>query len=125
MIRLAVNGTLMRGLELNKNLLDIGAEFICEAKTKNCYRLYTINDVHPAMYKVNDDSGNTISLEIWELTGDGLISILSNEPPGLCIGKIELEDSSTILGVLGEGYLNENQQEITQFGGWKEYINQG
>lgn len=25
-----------------------------------------------------------------------------NEPPGLCIGKVRLEDGSTVLGVLGE-----------------------
>ena len=31
-VLLAVNGTLMRGLELEKNLLDVGAVFRYEAK---------------------------------------------------------------------------------------------
>ena len=37
-VLLAVNGTLMRGLELEKNLLDVGAVFRYEAKTRRCYR---------------------------------------------------------------------------------------
>jgi hypothetical protein len=38
-IPLAVNGTLMRGLALNGNLLAVGATFVREAKTKPAYRL--------------------------------------------------------------------------------------
>jgi hypothetical protein len=36
-----------------------------------------------------------------------------NEPPGLCIGKVRLEDGSIILGVLGEPALVEGHREIT------------
>ncbi len=36
---LAVNGTLMRGLELNPNMLAAGAEFIREDRTVPVYRL--------------------------------------------------------------------------------------
>ena len=122
MIQLAVNGTLMRGLELNKNLLEVGARFIREAKTKKCYKLFSINDIHPAMYREANGGGNEISLEIWELDGDGLASVLINEPPGLCVGKVQLDDGTTVLGVLGEPQIFKDQKEITSFGGWKEYI---
>ena len=122
MIRFAVNGTLMRGLELNKHLLDVGATFICEAKTKDCYKLFSINDIHPAMYREDNGGGNKISLEIWELNGDGLASVLLNEPSGLCVGKVQLDDGTTVLGVLGEPHIFNNQKEITSFGGWKEYL---
>ncbi len=122
MIQLAVNGTLMRGLELNKNLLEVGAKFIREAKTKKCYKLFSINDIHPAMYREDDGGGSEISLEIWELDGDGLASVLINEPPGLCVGKVQLDDGTTVLGVLGEQHIFKDQKEITRFGGWKEYI---
>ncbi len=123
MIQLAINGTLMRGLELNQNLIDVDAEFIREDKTQNCYRLFSINDIYPAMFKDTSLNGNNISLEIWELDGDALTLILKNEPPGLCMGKVELADGSTVLGVLGETYIFSNQKEITGFGGWKEYLN--
>ena len=42
---LAVNGTLMRGLELNPNLLAVGATFVREDQTDACYRLWSIDDL--------------------------------------------------------------------------------
>ena len=120
-IHLAVNGTLMRGLELNDNLLTIGATFVREAKTAPIYRLFSINDIHPAMMRVNS-RGSEITLEIWAVPLVGLASILLHEPPGLCIGKVRLEDGSEILGVLGESICCESGQEITQYGGWRNYI---
>ncbi|MGL5250588.1 MAG: allophanate hydrolase-related protein, partial [Enterovibrio sp.] len=46
-VLLAVNGTLMRGLELNPNMLEVGAEFVEESSTSPDYRCWTINDRHP------------------------------------------------------------------------------
>ena len=122
MIELAVNGTLMRGLALNKNLVAVGARFVREAKTKNEYRLFSIDDIHPAMYRDSHGDGNEISVEVWEMDGDGLASVLLHEPPGLCVGKVELNDGTTLLGVLGEHSIFRNQKEITRFGGWREYL---
>ena len=51
---LAVNGTLMRGLELNPNLTNVGGKFIREEKTDKHYRLWSINDVHPAMIRTTE-----------------------------------------------------------------------
>ncbi|MEM7127247.1 MAG: glutamyl-tRNA amidotransferase [Chloroflexota bacterium] len=120
-IHLAVNGTLMRGLALNKNLLDVGAQFVREAKTAPIYRLWTINDVHPAMIR-NAKGGAEISLEIWALSAEAIATVLMQEPPGLCVGRLSLSDSREVLGVLGEPFLCEDQLEITQFGGWREYM---
>jgi hypothetical protein len=61
-VLLAVNGTLMRGLELNGNLLAAGARFVREAKTVPEYRLYSIGDVHPAMLRV-PTGGASVALE--------------------------------------------------------------
>ncbi len=120
MIELAVNGTLMRGLELNPNLINAGAQFIREDQTAPCYELWTINDIHPAMQRVSD-GGSSIALEVWNVPPDGLASILASEPPGLCIGKVELVDGSRVLGVLGEAILCEGRQNITASGGWRAY----
>jgi hypothetical protein len=120
-VLLGVNGTLMRGLELNSNLLDVGAIFASEAKTQQCYRLWSINDQYPAMQKVNSE-GNSISLEVWEVPVEGLAQLLLNEPSGLCIGKIDLANGDSILGVLGESICCDLGMEITHWGGWREYI---
>ena len=91
-VLLAVNGTLMRGLELNPNLLAVGATFVRETATEPAYRLWTINDRHPAMVRVK--------------TGGVSVAV---------------EDGAEVLGVLGEPILCEGQKEITSFGGWRAY----
>jgi len=120
-VLLAVNGTLMRGLELNGNLLAAGARFLREASTVAEYRLWSIGDRHPAMLRVRED-GAAIALEVWSVPAAGLASILMNEPPGLCIGRVRLADGDEPLGVLGEPILCEGQREITKFGGWRAYV---
>lgn len=120
-ISIAVNGTLMRGLELNKNLLEVGATFVREATTEPTYRLYSIDDIHPAMMRVNK-GGKAIAVEVWAVPPAGLAKILLQEPPGLCIGKVWLLDGSEVLGVVGESICCEKGKEITQYGGWRNYI---
>ncbi len=120
-VLLAVNGTLMRGLKLSANMAAAGATFIREATTEPVYRLWTINDDHPAMIRVTDGSGVSVAVEVWAVPAAGLAGILLAEPPGLSIGKVRLDDGSTVLGVIGEPALVAGQQEITRFGGWRAY----
>ncbi len=119
-IYLAVNGTLMRGLELNENLLKAGAQFIEETKTAPIYRLWSINDRHPAMIRVAE-GGKAIAVEIWAVSPAGISNILLQEPPGLCVGKIILANNEVVIGVLGEPFLCEHQKEITAWEGWRAY----
>ena len=121
-VLLAVNGTLMRGLKLNPNMHAAAAAFIREATTEPVYRLWTINDDHPAMIRVTDGTGVSVAVEIWSVPPAGLASILQREPPGLTIGKVRLDDGSIVLGVIGEPALVEGQREITKHGGWRAYI---
>lgn len=117
---LAVNGTLMRGLELNPNMLAAGAEFVREDATVPAYRLYSINDRHPGMVRVAY-GGVSVAVEVWAVPAEGLASILLKEPPGLCIGKVSLLSGAETLGVVAEPILCEGQREITEFGGWRAY----
>ncbi|MGL4858438.1 MAG: allophanate hydrolase-related protein [Enterobacteriaceae bacterium] len=120
-ILLAVNGTLMRGLELNPNLLNVGAEFVQEAQTAPCYRIWSIDDRHPAMIRTPGEGGS-VALEIWRVPAEGVAQILLNEPAGLSIGKVLLSDQQEVLGVLGEPFLCANRREITALGGWRDYL---
>jgi len=120
-VLLAVNGTLMRGLELNPNLLAASATFVRETKTAPVYRLWSIADRHPAMMRVAT-GGVAVTVEVWAVPPAGLASILLKEPPGLSIGKATLADGEEVLGVLGEPILCEGHREITSFGGWREYL---
>jgi hypothetical protein len=111
----------MLGLELNNNLLAVGATFVREATTEPTYRLWSIDDRYPAMLRVRE-GGSAIAVEVWSVPVAGLATILLQEPPGLCIGKVHLSDGEVVLGVLGEPILCENRHEITQWGGWRAYI---
>lgn len=120
-LKLAVNGTLMRGLALCPNLLNVGATFEREARTEAAYRLWSIDDRYPAMIKVKA-GGRAIAVEVWRVPLAGLGIVLSQEPPGLAIGKVTLEDGESVLGVIGEPLTVEGQPEITPFGGWRAYL---
>jgi gamma-glutamylcyclotransferase (GGCT)/AIG2-like uncharacterized protein YtfP len=120
-VKLAVNGTLMRGLELNRNMIDAGATFVREAATVPAYKLWSIDDRHPAMIRVAS-GGVSVAVEVWAVSPDGLAKIMVQEPPGLCIGKVKLADGEEVLGVLGEPLLCRRQREITRHGGWRAYI---
>ncbi len=119
--QLAVNGTLMRGLALNDNLVDAGATFVRDDATAPCYRLWSIDDRHPAMIRTTDGVGTSVLLEIWDIPLIGLATVLAKEPPGLAIGKVLLADATEVLGVVGEPFLVANQRDITEFTGWRPY----
>lgn len=119
-IHLAVNGTLMRGLELNPNMLAVGAQFVREDKTLPAYRLYSIGDRHPGMVRVAS-GGVSVAVEVWAVPPDGLARILLKEPPGLSIGKVQLASGVEVLGVLAEPILCDGQLDISAHGGWRAY----
>jgi hypothetical protein len=121
LVNLAVNGTLMRGFRLNQNLLDVKAVFIRETSTSPHYRLWSIDDEYPAMIR-DENPGGQIEVEIWKLSQSAMVTILQKEPPGLCIGQIELEGSDSVFGVLGEPYIVIGQKEITAWKGWRNYL---
>lgn len=123
-VKLAVNGTLMRGLPLEKNLLDAGAFFLREAATAPCYRLWSINDNNPAMLRVDpaDPQAVSVAVEVWQVPAARLASILMKEPEGLSVGKVTLSDGEVVLGVIGEPELVRGQKEISSYGGWRSYI---
>jgi len=121
-VLLAVNGTLMRGLKLNPNLVAAKATFVREASTEPVYRLWSVRDDHPAMVRVTDGSGAAVNVEVWAVPLEGLAGLVENEPPGLAIGKARLGDGSIVLCVLGESALVQGQREITEYGGWRAYV---
>ncbi|GAB7129465.1 glutamyl-tRNA amidotransferase [Silvimonas sp. JCM 19000] len=120
---LAVNGTLMRGLKLNPNMLNVGGRFVREDHTDEHYRIWSVNDDHPGMMRVTE-GGTAVALEVWELPMASFAALLLSEPAGLCIGKLQLRNGQEMLGVLAEPWRIEGQLEITRFGGWRAYMDQ-
>jgi gamma-glutamylcyclotransferase (GGCT)/AIG2-like uncharacterized protein YtfP len=120
---LFVNGTLMRGLKLHPNMGN--SQFLGEFRTTPHYRVHSIGDVHPGMYRLeNSEAGGAgivgelylVEEEIWK-------AIEAGEPPNLYRGLIELEDGRTVYGILYPRELAEGKHpDITEFGGWRAYM---
>ena len=79
-VELFVNGTLMKGLKLHKNL--DGAEFLGAFTTKPMYRLYSINDIHPGMFKVSE-GGVAVRGEMYRMSDEIWRHVEEGEPPNL------------------------------------------
>ncbi|MFD4956223.1 gamma-glutamylcyclotransferase [Streptomyces sp. NPDC058451] len=121
---LFVNGTLMRGLALHPNLA--GAEFLGEARTVPRYRLHSIGDVHPGMYRLapEEDGAHGVSVagEVYRVPADVLRRVEAGEPPGLHRGPVELTDGRTLDGILYPRELAEGRHlDISAYGDWRAY----
>jgi gamma-glutamylcyclotransferase (GGCT)/AIG2-like uncharacterized protein YtfP len=116
---LFVNGTLMRGLALHKNL--DGAEFLEEARTAPVYRIYSIGDVHPGMFEVAS-GGVSVPGEIYRVPDEVWQRVEAGEPPGLYRGPVKLDDGRVVPGILFPREMAEGRhRDISEFGGWRGY----
>jgi gamma-glutamylcyclotransferase (GGCT)/AIG2-like uncharacterized protein YtfP len=116
---LFVNGTLMRGQPLHMNLED--AKFLGEARTAPRYRLYSIADRHPGMFEA-PDSGISVHGELYEVSAQVWRRIAAGEPPNLYKGPVELQDGTTVDGILYPRELAQGQhRDISTFADWREY----
>jgi gamma-glutamylcyclotransferase (GGCT)/AIG2-like uncharacterized protein YtfP len=119
-VELFVNGTLMRGLTLHRNL--DGAEFLEACQTAPRYRVYSIGDVHPGMFEVDSD-GVSVAGELYRVPDDVLQAVEAGEPPGLYRGPVHLADGRIVDGILFPRALAEGRHtDISAFGGWRAYI---
>jgi gamma-glutamylcyclotransferase (GGCT)/AIG2-like uncharacterized protein YtfP len=118
-VDLFVNGTLMRGEELHGNLER--ARFVREARTAPRYRLYSIGDVHPGMLPADED-GVSLAGELYRLDLEHLEQLIADEPPGLGVGVVELQDGERTLGIFWVApELAAGASDISRFGGWRDY----
>lgn len=119
-IELFVNGTLMRGLALSPNL--DGAEFLSETRTAARYRIYSIGDVHPGMFEV-DQGGVEVSGELYRIPVDVLRRLEEGEPPNLYRGRVQLVDGRVTDGILYPRDLAEQHgRDISSYGDWRTYM---
>jgi gamma-glutamylaminecyclotransferase len=117
---LFVNGTLMKGLKLHNNL--DGAEFLGAFTTKPIYRLYSINDIHPGMFKVSE-GGVAVPGEMYRMSDEIWRRVEEGEPPNLYCGPVELDNGQIVNGILFPQDIAEaNHKDISEFGDWRQYI---
>jgi gamma-glutamylcyclotransferase (GGCT)/AIG2-like uncharacterized protein YtfP len=123
LFELFVNGTLMSGLALHANLQ--GATYLGTTATAPCYRLYSINDVHPGMYRLNDGEpgGISVSGELYIISHQHWLKVAAGEPPNLYRGRVLLQDGREVWGILYPRELAAiNGHDISLYGDWRSYM---
>lgn len=123
-ILLAVVGAHLRGQPLNYQLTSRGAQYVRTTKTAACYRLFALPYTQPAkpgLVRAPGFDGPGIEVEVWRLTEPAFGNFMTDVPPPMVIGSVELEDGSIVKSFLCESYSIEGGEEATSFGGWLAY----
>lgn len=124
MVEVAVCGAHMNGLPLNSQLTQLGGIFVKQTKTAPYYRLFKLNGftpTRPGLLRVVE-GGAAIDLEIWRLPLIHYGAFVSGVPAPLGFGTLILEDGSNVQGFICEAYATGDATDISELGGWREYL---
>ncbi len=119
----AVCGLHMKGFALNRQLTDLGAEYVKTVNTAPVYKLYSLPTFpeKPGMVKV-ENGGTGIEVEVWSLSYEALGNFLTMIPSPLGLGQITLEDETTVTGFICEPYILGHAYDISFHKGWRYYL---
>lgn len=123
---LAVVGAHLAGMPLHSEVINARGKLKAATKTAKSYRLFRLNQTppKPALVRVseNDPSASQIEIEVYEVPLSQVGAFLSGIPHPLGLGKIQCSDETWVTGFIAEPVAVEGAEEITQFGGWRKYL---
>lgn len=118
-----VCGAHMSGLPLNHQLTDLGGRFLKQAKTSNCYNLYSLAGGppdRPGLVRAN--RGRHIAVEIWAIPKSAFGTFIAQVPAPLGIGTVTLDDGAEVKGFICENIGLKGATDITHFEGWRKFV---
>ncbi|UYI48033.1 allophanate hydrolase [Vibrio natriegens] len=123
-VDLLVCGAHMQGLPLNHQLTDVGAILKAKGETAKSYRMYALAGGPPARPGLvrDEDNGQAIEIEVWSFPKSALGTLLCQIPHPLGLGKVELSDGNWVTGFICEAIGIEGAEDITELGGWRNYL---
>ncbi|SCB58678.1 allophanate hydrolase [Rhizobium aethiopicum] len=124
-VPIVVVGAHLTDMPLNHELTRAGGYMLKAARTEGSYRLFALNGTippKPGLVRDPDFSGNGVEVEVWALPPAAFAHFVQNIPAPLGVGKITLSDGTCVTGFLCEGHAVSGGREITEFGGWRNYI---
>jgi allophanate hydrolase len=122
---MAVVGAHLTGQPLNWQLTQRGGRLVRTCRTHPDYKLYALANTtppKPGLVRVPGFEGPGIEVEVWALPADSVGSFVDGIPQPLGIGKLMLEDGTQVMGFVVEPEAINSAQEITQLGGWRNYL---
>lgn len=125
-IDVLVCGAHLSGLPLNHQLTSRGATLVAETHTADAYRMYALAGgppFRPGLIR-DEESGTWLPVEVWRVPADQFGSFVAGIPAPLGIGQVELESGDWVCGFICEPVGLEGATEITELGGWRNYMAQ-
>ena len=125
LIPIVVVGAHLTGMPLNHELTGPGGRLLKTCKTAGDYRLFVLPNTSPAKPGLICEpgfAGPGLAVEVWALPPDAFGRFVQKIPAPLGIGKIKLDDGSSVSGFLSEAHAIKSAEEITHLGGWRDYI---
>ncbi len=132
-VRIAVVGAHLTGMPLNFQLTGRGARLVSAVQSAAAYRLYALANTQPpkpGLARValgdkgnNGDAGGTaIAMELWDMPLLRFGEFVAEIPAPLGIGSVELASGDWVKGFICEPWGIEGAKDVSQFGGWKNYL---
>ncbi len=127
-VEVVVCGAHMSGLGLNWQLTDRGGELVGVRETAALYRMFLVPEggglpERPALVRVA--GGEVMECEVWRLKRKEFGDFVAGVPGPLGIGKVELESGEVLCGFIAEAIAMEGAREITEYGGWRKFLEEG
>jgi allophanate hydrolase len=124
-IALSVVGAHLSGQPLNHQLTSRGARLERTCRTASDYRLYALANTAPAkpgLVREAGFNGPGIETEVWRMSPEAFGRFVAEVPSPMGIGNVILEDGASVKGFLCEVGALSGAQDITEFGGWRNYL---
>jgi allophanate hydrolase len=127
-VALAVVGAHLSGQPLNHQLTGRGARLVKSCRTAPDYRLFALNGATPPKPGLIREPGFTgwgIEVEVWSVPEHEFGGFVAAIPSPLVIGNVQLDEGEIVKGFLCEPWAAAGADEITRFGGWRNYLLNG
>ena len=119
----AVVGAHLSGMPLHHQLTACGARLRSATQTSPHYRLHALNGAQPPRPGLaRSAQGAAIAVEVYDMPAEALGGFLAGIPAPLGLGSIELADGSWVNGFICEPWALDGAEDITAFGGWRNYM---
>lgn len=122
-VRVAVVGAHLTGMPLNFQLTTRQAVLVEETQTARCYRLFALLDgpiKKPGLMRA--EQGSAITVELWDIPLARFGEFVAEIPAPLGIGSLTLANGRVVKGFICEGSALNSALEITEFGGWRNWL---
>jgi allophanate hydrolase len=110
-------------MPLHHQLTERGARLRATTTTSAHYRLYALKGTQPPKPGLaRAAQGAAIAVEVYDLPAESVGTFLAGIPAPLGLGAIELADGSWVNGFICEACALHDAEDITTWGGWRNYL---